>query len=356
MLNRTKLIQSNASDSKILRCNIFLISVFALALTLLQQADAADDRKLIFGVFYEGCENTCEGFKAEIAESGFDAEIVIRDIEQDKTVLPLMVEKAREMQADLVLTYGTSGTLGVAGTFDDIGDRRFLQDIPIVFTVVADPFGTRIAESFEGSGRDNVTGTFNRVPESSNIEIIKQYDPGFKRLGLLYNSNERNSVVKMEELREIAPTMGIELIALEIDPGNEGTPESSRLPIRMKELGDQGIRWVYLGSSSFLKLNGELYTSLAVENNIAIVSPYESLVRDQHALLSIAANRIDIGRLAAQQALKILRDGVTPGELPIVRATDFAYVVNMDVARKLNLFPSVEILQVAETVHRGASQ
>lgn len=48
-----------------------------------------------------------------------------------------------------------------------------LQSIPVVFAVDADPFGTRFAESFERSGRDDVTGTFNRVPESSNIEIIK---------------------------------------------------------------------------------------------------------------------------------------------------------------------------------------
>ena len=47
----------------------------------------------------------------------------------------------------------------------------------------------------------------------------------------------------------------------------------------------------------------------------------------------------------------ILRDDVQPGDLPIKRVTDFAYVVNMDVARKLNIFPPVEILQVAETIN-----
>jgi hypothetical protein len=30
--------------------------------------------------------------------------------------------------------------------------------------------------------------------------------------------------------------------------------------------------------------------------------------------------------------------------------TDFAYVVNMAVARKLNIFPPIEILQIAETL------
>ena len=310
----------------------------------------AEDRKTILAVFYEGCEYLCAGFKEAIAESGFPADVLVHDIDQDKTQLPSVVEKARETRPDLVLTFGTSVTLGIIGTLDDVGDGRFLSDIPVVFTVVADPFGTRIAESFERSGRDNVTGTFNRVPETVNLEVIRQYDPTFDKLGLLYHSNERNSVIKKEELEALVPSLGVELVAIELDPGNPGAPDPATIPMRMAELREQGVKWMYLGSSSYLRKNAELYTSSAVENGIAIVSPYESLVRDQQALLSVAARYHDIGELAADQALRVLRDGASPGDLPIVRATDFAYVVNMDVAQKLDRIPPFAFLQVAEAV------
>jgi putative ABC transport system substrate-binding protein len=323
-----------------------LASILAAAATSL-----ADDPKIIFGVMFEGCEQICEGFKGRIAESEFPAELVVRDLGQDKTILPQVVEEARAMQADLVLTVGTSATLGTIGTLDDMGDRRFVQDIPAVFTFVADPFSTRIAESYEGSGRALVAGTFNRVPEAVNVKVIRQYDPDFARLGLLFNSNERNSVVKKEEISRLAAEMGFELVAVELDPGNPGAPDPALIAARMAELRGQGVRWVYLGSSSFLRKNGAAFTSAAVENGIAILSPYESLVRDHQALLSIAARPRDVGALAADQALRILRDGATPGDLPVVRATDFAYVVNMAVAKKLDRFPPITILQVAETVN-----
>lgn len=310
----------------------------------------AEEPRTILGIFYEGCEHLCQGFKDAIAESGFPAEVIIRDIAQDKSQLPRVAREAKEMAPDLVLTFGTSVTLGIIGTLDDAGDERFLTDIPVVFTVVADPFGTRIAKSFERSGRSNIAGTFNRVPESVNLEVIRQYDPTFDKLGLLYHSNERNSVIKKEELEALAPTLGIELVAVELDPGNAGAPDPATIPLRMAELREKGIRWTYLGSSSYLRLNSELYTSSAVENGIAILSPYESLVREHQALLSVAARYYDIGKLAADQALKILRDGVTPGDLPVVRAMDFAYVVNMDVARKLDRIPPFAFLQIAETV------
>jgi len=73
-------------------------------------------------------------------------------------------------------------------------------------------------------------------------------------------------------------------------------------------------------------------------------------VREQKALFSIAARAKDVGRMAAMQVLKILRDGHAPGDLPIAQIKDFAYVVNMDVAKKLNIFPPIEVLRVAEIV------
>lgn len=322
-----------------------------LLVALLPAALHAAGPKRILGVFYEGCEKTCEGFKARIAESGLDAQLTIIDLRQDRSRLPAAVQQARDMKVDLVVVYGTTATLGVIGTLDDRNDPRWLHDIPVVFTVVADPFGARIAQGFERSGRPNVAGTFNRVPEAMNISVIRNYDPAFDKLGLLYNSNERNSVLKMQELKQAAPKFGVELIALEVDPSNPArAPDPALIPLRLRELKERGVRWLYVGSSSFLRSNGEQFTAAAVEHGIAVVSPYEELVREKHALLSVAARLEDVGRLAADQALRILRDGARPGDLPIVRATQFAYVVNMRVAKRLGRFPPFAFMQVAETV------
>ncbi|MDF1585805.1 ABC transporter substrate-binding protein [Marinimicrococcus flavescens] len=306
----------------------------------------------ILGVLYRGCEQVCQGFAARIEESGLDAEFVKRDIAQDISRLPAIIEEARAMEADLVLTWGTSVTLGVVGTLDDDEGSGLLSTIPVVFTIVADPFGTRIAEGFAGSGRANVTGTFNRVPEAVYVETIRQYDPEFEKLGLLYNRNEVNSVLKFKELQKLAPMLGIELVALELASGDDGAPDLADIPRLLKKLREQDVSWVYLGSSSLLRQNGEFFTRAAVEHSIAVLSPYEDLVREQNALLSVAVRSRDLGRLAAEQALKVLRDGKKPGDLPIARATDFAYVVNMEVARQLGRFPPFAFLQIAETVKK----
>lgn len=308
------------------------------------------ETKRIFAITFDMCDPICEGFQAEVEESGFDVEIVWRDYELDKSRLPGLVAEARELEADLILTNGTNATLGVVGTFDDLGDDGFIGEIPVVFTNVANPFSAGIAVDFDGTGRANVAGTFNRPEESLNIQVIKTYDDSFDTLGLLYNSDEANSVIKHDELVDLSRTMGFNLVA--VDMSQDGArPEPEDLPAWLDRLKEAGVRWIYIGSSSFLQRNADAFTRGAIVRDMAVVSPYEHLVRKSDALISVAAHLKDVGRLAAQQALRILRDGESPGDLPIVRAADFAIVVNMDVARELNRMPPFAFLQIADTVH-----
>lgn len=304
----------------------------------------------IYMVFWRGCEEACEGFKEYIAETGIDAELIIRNANRDKAILPTFVEEARALEADLIVTWGTSVTRGIAGTLADQGNPRFINDIPVVFMVVADPVGSQVIVSYEKTGRANVTGTRNRVPEVVNINTIRSYFPAFKRLGLLYNTNEHNSVIKVKELEDLAKTMNFELVALELELGSDGKPKTESISVRMAELEAADVDFIYLGSSSFLDVHRDIFTQSAVDHGIPVLSPYERLVRDSHALLSIAARYHDVGKLAGRQVKSILIDGETPGDLPVLSVDQYAYVINMTTAKKLNMFPSVEILQIAETV------
>ena len=321
------------------------------AIVLGSPTGAHAETKNIYGVFWRGCEEVCRGFQDYISDAGMDVEFVIRDAQQDAAMLPIFLREARDMKVDLILTWGTSATLGVVGTLDDVGKAKFNNDIPHVFTVVADPVGVGLVKSLEKTNRANVTGTFNRVPEAVNIKTIRSYKPSFKRLGLLYNANEPNSTLMRDEITALTKEMDFELVAIELELGSDGRPRVDDIPVKVAALKDAGVDFIYLGSSSFLDTNRDVFTGAAVKLGLPVLSPYERLVRDSEALFSIAARYFDVGRLAGTQARKILVDGMVPGDIPVARMTDFAYVVNMEVARKLNLFPPVAILQFAETVN-----
>ncbi len=326
-----------------------LMAAAGLALALAGPA-AAEPYKIMIAT-WRGCEEACQGFQDYLTQKGVEAQFILRDADRKKELLPDFRAQARAERVDLILTWGTSVTRGMLGTLEQRGDPAFNPDIPAVFTIVADPVGAGIVESLQRSGRANVAGTYNRVPEAVNIETIRAYLPNFQRLGLLYNANEANSLLKRDEVAMLAGPMGFELIARELPLGEDGKPRVEDIAPGLAALKEAGVDFLYLGSSSFLRKNRDALSAAAIENGIPVLSPYEGMVRSSQGLISVAARYYDVGRLAGAQAEKILVEGTTPGDLPVARMTDFAVVINIGVASKLKLFPPLELLQVAETVN-----
>lgn len=322
-----------------------------IALIVCLSGSAAAAQYKIMIATWRGCEDACQGFKDYLVEHGVDSQFIVRDAQRKSENLPGFLAEAREEKVDLILTWGTSVTGGIAGTLADLDSPELNHDIPNVFTIVADPVGAGIIASLDHTGRPNMTGTYNRVPEETIIETIRSYRPDFKRLGLIYNADEKNSVLKRDEIAVLTGTMGFELTALELPLDASGKPRVEDITTKMAELKAIGVDFIYLGSSSFLRDNKDVFTGAAVNNGIPVLSPYENLVHESQALISVAARYYEVGRLAGQQAEKILVGKIAPGDIPVLRMSNFAVVINMGVARKLKLFPPLDLLQVAETVN-----
>jgi putative ABC transport system substrate-binding protein len=317
----------------------------ALALALCSHAALAAERTVMVTT-WRGCEEACQGFQAYLTEAGHDIDFLLRDAGQDKTVLPGFLDEARAQNVDLIVTWGTSVTRGIAGTLENAESAEFVDGIPRVFMIVADPVGAGIVESLESTGRDNVTGTYNRVPEKVVIATIRRYMPEFSHLGMLYNSSEANAVLKRDEVAELAGAEGFTLTSIDLDTmgGSAGIGEG------MAQLKAAGADFLYVGSSSELRANAEALAVAALAEGMPIISPYEEMVHNGTALISIAARYYDVGRLAGQQAERILYDGALPGDLPVARLTDFALTVNMSFAKDVKALPPIEILQIAEII------
>lgn len=325
--------------------------MMGLMMALPSAAPAQGKPFTIYMALWRGCEAACQGFKDTIIDSGINAVFIERDARRDKSRLAGFVEEARAMQPDLVLTWGTTVTLGMAGTLTTVGNPRYLTKLPIVYMIVADAIGSGIIQSFEKTGRSNVTGTHNRVPEEININAIRTYLPRFRKLGMLYNSSESNSVGKVAEIRSLSKLMDFELVAIAFDLDANSQPDLATVSEKLQALRDAEVDFIYVGSSSFIELNGETFTAAALQAGLPVLSPYERLVIEADALLSVSSRYYAVGELAARQAQRILLDGVSPGDLPVLALTQFAFVINMESARRLKLFPPLELLQIAETVH-----
>jgi putative ABC transport system substrate-binding protein len=308
----------------------------------------------IYMVVWRGCEDACRGFQDYFQEEGVEVNFIIRNANRDKTRLSAFVHEAKELGVDLVLTWGTSVTVGIIGTLDDSNPAKHITDIPAVFMIVADPVGAGIIPTYESSGRTNVTGTRNRVPEEVQMKAIRAYRY-FKRLGIIYNTNELNSVLNVKKIRTLAKKMRFELFERSIDLDVNGKPIIESVPQKIKELKNRNVAFIYVGSSSFLMRHRDYLTNSAIEQGVPIVAAYEAMARKSNALLAVASRYHSVGKLAGFQAKNILINKIAPIDLPILSLSRYSYVINMETARKLRLYPPIKVLRYAEVVH-GKSQ
>ena len=299
---------------------------------------------------WRGCEDACKGFQDFFSEEKIDVNFVVRDAERDKSRLPDFVREAKQLGADLVVTWGTSVTVGMIGTINDHDPERYITDIPVVFMIVADPVGANIIESYTTSGRPNITGTRNRVPEEVQMKAVRSYR-NFKRLGILYNSNELNSELNLQKIRNLARKMRFDLFERAVDLDEKGKPILASVPKKISELKNREVDFIYVGSSSFLMRNRDYVTQSALDQGVPMVSAYEAMAKTSNALLAVASRYYSVGKLAGYQAKLILIDKSKPIDLPVMSLSRYSYVINMDTARKLKLYPPIELLRYAEIVH-----
>ena len=330
------------------RVAVMLVLLLAVPLSTAPGAARQDAGPVqIVMVTFRGCEEACRGFQDYITSTDLDAVVEVRDIAGDSSLLPGIVVDLEADPPDLLVTWGTTVTVGLLGTIDD--DSGAVHDIPAVFMIVADPVGARVVESREASGRPLVAGTFNRVPEETQLRILAEYRP-FRRLGLVYNDTELNAVLKADEIRGIAEAQGITVIERVIAVDAEGEPDPGDIVPAVADVVDRDIDFIYVGSSSFLLANADLFTGAAVARGVGVVTPYEAMVRESNALLSVATAYYGVGQLAGFQAYRILGEGATPGDLEIASLDRFRVLVNIDTARAIGLFPPMLMLRYAEIV------
>jgi putative ABC transport system substrate-binding protein len=302
----------------------------------------------IMMVLWRGCEDACRGFQDYIRSAGIPAEFLMRDVNQDPGLFPKLVAEARALKVDLVVTWGTTVTLGIVGPYDRVDPSVNLDNIPVLFMIVTDPVQTHVVASVEKPGR-NVSGTLFLVPEDVQLRAIRSYFP-FKKIGAIYNTNEVNAVLSVDKIRAAASEQGVEVIARAVPNGADGQPIAESLPGLIDQLANEGVDLLYVGSSSFIVLQRDIFTNAALKHHIPVAVAGEVAVVDSNALLGLVSKYYDVGKLTAVQAERILVDHTHPADIPIESLSRFSLIVNMAVARRLELYPPMSLINIVNVV------
>jgi hypothetical protein len=118
----------------------FLQQLAAIALAGTAAPIRAQGRRFrIYAITWRGKTQVEKGLEDYFARQGIAVEFIWRDAEQQAARLADFVAEIKTMRPDLVYTWGTSPTVGIAGPYDAVDPAKHITNIPILFALVTAP-------------------------------------------------------------------------------------------------------------------------------------------------------------------------------------------------------------------------
>lgn len=321
--------------------------VALLLVVLVSMPAVAQDRTWrIYMVLWRGQTEVEQGFAGYLNERGIRHELIVRDLQQDRSRAEGFVAEIRKLRPDLVYTWGTTATLGVVGPYDARDPARHITDLPVVFALVAYPVVAKLVAADEAPG-GNVTGVRFLAPIDAQLATMQRYRP-FSSLAVVYNPAEPNSLINIAELRERAARGRFRLLEKPAPLDADGKPMGAAVPRLVREAKAEGAEWLYIGPDSFTAVHAEALTGTALDQGLPTFAATELPLKSGRAMSGLVSPYYALGKLAARQAERILIEGEPPARLPVAQLSRFSLVLNMPVVKELAFYPPMRMLGIAD--------
>jgi len=235
------------------------------------------------------------------------------------------------LKVDVIVTWGTP----------IYAAKQATSVIPIVFPVAGDPVGTGLVASLARPG-GNLTGfsTQHSEMQIKRLEILRQIVPNLRRLAIMGNIDTPGAVVAMRELREMAPTLGLQVTVSEVRQAEDLAPAFQTLKGRADAL------LVY--PDVLFNKNRDRVAALALDARMPTMHGFREPV-EAGGLLSYGPDYLELFRGTADYVDKILH-GAKPADLPVEQPTKFELVINLTTAKALGLTIPQSLLLRADQV------
>lgn len=288
-------------------------------------------------------------FKDYLQKKQVDAKYTVVPFSGKATDGPALVEKVRSLKPDLIYVFGTPGALALAGEHDAKTPELFIRDIPIIFSAVTSPLGSRLLAQTTPSGR-NVSGVSHVASIGVQVNTIRAYRP-FKSLGYITNPSEDNSIQVRDALVKLGQTAGFTLVNETLPLNAAGAPDPNALPEVIRRIAAKKPDFLYIAPSTFLAAtHRDTVTREALAAGLPTFCATESILRRSQCLFGLFASQPNAGRFAGFKAAQVLVDRIPIAKINAETLVRFSLIVNIPVAKALNFYPPLGLLNIAEAM------
>jgi putative tryptophan/tyrosine transport system substrate-binding protein len=287
-------------------------------------------------VEHPSLDSAREGFVAALKDAGYvegkNLEIDYQNSQGDMNNNMSIAQNLVADKNDLILAIATASAQAVA---------QSTSEIPILFTAITDPLGASLVESLEQPG-GNVTGTSDTHPDAikNTINSIKEFVPDAKKVGIVYNSGEPNSVVNVEHAKEAMKKIGLEAVEASISTSSEVKQAAESLVGRVDVIYVPKDNTVVSALESIIKVaNEKKIPTFAGEGDSVKRGTFTSYGFEYH----------DLGYATGKMAVEIL-EGKKPSEIPVGFPENLELVINKKAAEQQGIILTEEMMKNAKIV------
>ena len=248
-------------------------------------------------------------------------------------------DRLPELAADLVRR-GVSVIATPATTAAALAAKAATATVPIVFGVGSDPVQLGLVASLSRPG-GNATGVnfFTLELVAKRMQLLRELVPAAKRVAVLTNPTDRANESALRDV-ETAAT-GLQVLAFEAATGRE-------IDAAFESLAREKVDALFVAGGAFYSARRVQLAVLAASYRVPTTHSQRTFV-EAGGLMSYGTNFADMCRQVGLYAARILK-GTKPLDLPVMQATKFELVINLNTARALRLDVPPLLLAIADEV------
>ena len=290
-----------------------------------EETPAADGKTYTVGVCqlvqHEALDAATQGFVDALTEELGDAVTIdVQNASGDSVNCGTIINGFVSRGVDLIMANATPAlTAAVSAT----------ADIPILGTSIT-AYGVALdLDDFNGTVGGNVSGTSDLADLQKQAQMILDWFPETKNVGLLFCSAEPNSRYQIDEVRKALEAQGVTCEEFAFTDSND----VSSVTQKAADFSDV----VYIPTDNTAASNTEAIANILIPAGVPAICGEEGLCRGC-GVATLSISYYDLGVTTGKMAAKILKGEADISEMP-VEYTDATPKYNASICDQLGITP-----------------
>ena len=261
-----------------------------------------------------------EGFVEALDESGIKYTIDQQNANNDQSACATIASKLVGDGDDLIYVIATPAAQAVAAA---------TSDIPIVGSAITDYAASGLVADNDKPG-GNLTGTSDMNPVDDQIAMLQKVLPNAKHVGMLYCTAESNSQLQVEMAEAACDKAGLTHDRYTVSSSNEVQSVVESMVGKV----DAG----YTPTDKTIAAAAAQVGQIAKEGKLPFITGEENMCMGM-GICTLSIDYKELGKMAGQMAVKILKGEDTPANMAIETETgdQLKVVKNEEMAEALGI-------------------